>query len=306
MQAAKPRWPVGAALLSLLLPGLGQLYNGAPSRASVFYIIFFVGNLLVPGLATSSTIHSSATFVLVAVLAVPVLGFYLFVIVDAYRGARRTGQLELRSYNSWYVYVLLYCVNYGLSTAIDHTPIHAQSHSNPPSSMAPTFLPGDRVATAANAYQWKLPERGDVVVFEIASRPGAITVRRLVGMPGDRIQIKGGILHINDVTVTRERVADREQAATLPEGFETATMYEEVFTDRQQHSILEISDTASSDNTQVYEVPPGHYFVLGDNRDASTDSRISDIGFVPHENLRGRVLYVWWARDWSRIGAVVE
>ncbi len=112
------------------------------------------------------------------------------------------------------------------------------------------------------------------------------------------------MLQINGVSVTRE--ATTEPTLYYPPDGEPAMVYLETFPDGRPHFIHEFGDTGRGNNTQDYKVPLGHYFMLGDNRDNSADSRHPRVGFVPLENLRGRVLYVYWAQDWSRIGTVVE
>lgn len=305
--AVGTRRPLGAAALSLLTPGLGQLYNGMPKRATIFFAINFTVYLLLNALTSSAAIRSSIAFFVAAVLVVLWVGYYLLVVGDAWRGARRTGQLELRRYNRWYVYLLAVACAAGLNFIVGFTPIHTRSFSLPAASMVPTLIPGDRIFVASNAYRTDTPELGDVVVFEVANGSGAIYVKRLIGMPGDRIQVRDGILHINDVAVTRELADGPQQlAGELAEVMVPGTMYRETFADGRHHDILEISDTSSSDNTQMYVVPPNHYFMMGDNRDNSADSRFPQVGFVPHEHLRGRVMYRFWSGDLSRIGTVVE
>lgn len=150
------------------------------------------------------------------------------------------------------------------------------------------------------------PERGDVIVFRHPSN-GRDFIKRLVGMPGEQIQMVGGVLHINGTPVTLEpdgvfeEIARpqgpqqlRPRCANRPVG-EGGTCIKERFVETlpggHSHAILNI-DSQGSDNTQVYTVPAGHYFFLGDNRDNSADSRVPSIvggvGFVPFENLIGR------------------
>jgi len=133
----------------------------------------------------------------------------------------------------------------------------------------------------------KTPERGDVVVFQLPRDPSTTYVKRLIGLPGDRIQMKQGRLYINDVMVPRREVGD----------YGSSTLYVETLPTRdgvgREHEMIELSDTDRYDDTGVYVVPDQHYFMMGDNRDNSLDSRISaadgGVGFVPQENLVARV-----------------
>lgn len=172
------------------------------------------------------------------------------------------------------------------------------------------------------------PERGDVVVFRHPSN-GRDFIKRLIGLPGDRIQMKAGLLYINDEPVTVEpdgtfvETAEPQGPQGLrprckegpvgPGGACTKDKFIETLPGGTQHSILDIA-MQGSDNTSVYTVPEGHFFFMGDNRDNSSDSRVPSIaqgvGFVPFENLVGRadrvmfssagrsMLYFWtWRSD---------
>ena len=174
----------------------------------------------------------------------------------------------------------------------------------PSGSMIPTLLVGDYLFVSKSSYGYSRysfpfgiapfsgrvfaeePKRGDVAVFRQPTDPAVAFIKRVIGMPGDQIQVKNGILHINDAPVERSYLG----LATATDGFTTMNfkVYEEILPEGSRHLIQERSDGDSFDNTAVYSVPDGHYFMMGDNRDNSRDSRTSSVGMVPAENLVGR------------------
>ena len=178
----------------------------------------------------------------------------------------------------------------------------------PSGSMEPTLMIGDEIAAAKYAYGYGRysapfgvipingrvldhpPERGDIVVFALPRDPKQTYVKRLIGLPGDRIQMQGGQLYINGVEVARRpvgRVTVAVGSVQVP-----ATKYVETLPNGRTHDIVKLAN-GPLDDTDVFTVPRGNYFMMGDNRDNSLDSRVSPdeggVGFVPAENLIGRV-----------------
>ncbi len=179
----------------------------------------------------------------------------------------------------------------------------------PSGSMLPTLLIGDYLFVSKYSYGYskhsfpfspglfsgrileRQPERGDVIVFKLPSDDQTDYIKRIIGLPGDRIMVRDGILHINGVSVSRQKIEGEDPQA--PGG----TIYLETLPNGVTHRIREVSDDEFADNTREYEVPPGHYFVMGDNRDNSQDSRF--IGPIPAENLVGRAEILFFSVDGS-------
>lgn len=193
----------------------------------------------------------------------------------------------------------------------------------PSGSMYPTLYVGDYLFVSKYTYGYSkhsmpfsiplfegrvwadMPNRGDVVVFKFPQDNKTDFIKRIIGLPGDRVQMKNGRLYINGEIMNRNEQDDfvirdakgnaeryHQYIETLPEGF--------------KHTIIEVSDNGNEDNTLEVTVPQGSFFVMGDNRDRSDDSRVN-VGFVPFENLVGKARFLFfshndegaWYKPWS-------
>ncbi|MCS6760362.1 MAG: signal peptidase I [Candidatus Devosia euplotis] len=136
----------------------------------------------------------------------------------------------------------------------------------------------------ANRILGRDPDRGDIAVFRPVPQDVEY-IKRVVGLPGDTVQMRAGRLYINDVMIEREQIGTAQDADSSGQSVDVM-VYRETFPEGTTHTIQEISDNSSLDNTPVYVVPAGHYFMMGDNRDRSADSRVlSQVGYVPEINL---------------------
>jgi len=140
------------------------------------------------------------------------------------------------------------------------------------------------------------PQRGDIVVFKFPPDNSTDYIKRLIGLPGDRIQMKDGVLYINDQAVPKEKVDDYIE----PIGEETRNVprYRETLPNSVSYDVLDRDPEGNLDNTQVFVVPEGHYFMMGDNRDNSADSRV-DVGYVPFENFVGKAQVIFFSTNGS-------
>jgi signal peptidase I len=155
----------------------------------------------------------------------------------------------------------------------------------------------------------KEPERGDVVMFKLPRDNETDYVTRVIGLPGDEIQMQHGVLYINGKPVPKVRIDDF--VVTDSSGRERhMARYQEILPNGVSYPVLDLVQDGFGDNTEVYKVPEGHFFMMGDNRDNATDSRfLSEVGFVPFENLVGRAEIIFFSIDekattgvrWSRI-----
>jgi signal peptidase I len=195
--------------------------------------------------------------------------------------------------------------------------VYIEAFKIPSGSMLPTLQVGDHLYVDKLAYALHAPERGDVVAFVYPREPGKKFLKRIVGLPGDRIEVKANVLSVNGVAV--ERVPGGE---TDVEDFDTmtgtwSTRRAHVFHERlggHAYDSVDVIDDYNKDfpgpgDASPYVVPADSYFMLGDNRNNSHDSRFW--GTVPRKQLIGPALYVWWSsgargRRSERFGHEVE
>ncbi len=186
-----------------------------------------------------------------------------------------------------------------------------QPFTIPSGSMMPTLLVGDYIFVNKFAYGYSKyslpfspnlfsgrifesePKRGDIVVFRFPPNPEVDYIKRLVGLPGDKIQVTNGVLFINGKPVPK--VADGTfNSDYAQDPGQDVPVFRETLDDGKTYDTLDQSPVSRGDNTQEFVVPEGHYFMMGDNRDNSLDSRF-DVGFVPAENLVGRASVIFFS-----------
>jgi signal peptidase I len=198
--------------------------------------------------------------------------------------------------------------------AISFRSVVAEPFNIPSGSMIPTLLVGDYLFVSKYSYGYSrysfpfgiapingrvfedTPQRGDVAVFRLPSNPSVDYIKRVIGLPGDVVQVKQGILHLNNTPVNR-RLIGTVQPSSLQSTAET--VYRETLPDGREHMIQEVNDIQLFDNTQAFTIPEGHYFMMGDNRDNSRDSRSSSVGVVPIENFIGKAQFIFFSVDQS-------
>lgn len=200
-----------------------------------------------------------------------------------------------------------------------------QPFNIPSGSMIPTLLVGDYLFVSKYSYGFskhsfpfspdlfegrilaKEPERGDVVVFKLPRDNSTDYIKRVIGLPGDHIRMVNGHLYINGVPVKKELIGKKDVAAGA--GYrDRATLYRETLPNGVSYVAqeLDVFGNMLGRNTPDFEVPAGHYFMMGDNRDNSLDSRVSakegGLGFVPFENLEGKATILFFSIEEGTAG----
>ena len=214
-----------------------------------------------------------------------------------------------------------------------------QPFNIPSGSMKSTLLIGDYLFVSKFSYGWSKyslpyaaipfsgrilgsePKRGDVAVFKLPRDNETDYIKRVIGLPGDRIQVKRGLLHINGAAVTVEPLEPFAERGRFGQTKRLAA-FKETLPNGVTHTILRETDEGYQNNTPEFVVPAGHYFMMGDNRDNSQDSRWLDmVGYVPAENLIGEAkviffsieegatpwaFWTWpWEIRWSRLANLI-
>jgi signal peptidase I len=203
-----------------------------------------------------------------------------------------------------------------------------QSYNIPSGSMLKNLLVGDYIFVSKYTYGYSKhslpfsiplipnrifssnPVRGDVVVFKLPSDGKTDYIKRVIGMPGDKVQIINGEVYINNQRLSYKEIGIYEdnnlinrKRKTLGCRNEKLKILEETLPNGKSYNILDSDITSYADNTGIYNVPEGHFFVMGDNRDNSQDSRyIKSVGFIPFDNLVGRAELIFFSWNWRKIG----
>jgi signal peptidase I len=261
----KKRNPFLAALATFGAFGLGQLYNGKPIKAAVAY----ASGLVCAAFAILAPLSSSLSWIL-AVVFIQIMVIAIL-IIDAIRDARNSGEFVLRRYNRWYAYLGIILVQALLISPLLEKPIlsSAKSFRIPNSSMEPTLEIGDRLVANAKAYNQAGPARYDLVVFKYPEKESILYIKRVLGLPGEKIEIIGHIVYVNDHPLN-----------------EPYAKY--------------IDPDSQYDHYGPYLLTQGKYFVMGDNRDNSQDSRFW--GPVDRSKFVAKAQYLYWAKNKLRIG----
>ena len=221
------------------------------------------------------------------------------------------GRASAETGDTWWDLVRI--LIYALLIALVERTLFFQPYNIPSGSMEDTLQVGDFLFVEKFAYGYSRyslpfgrflpafgrvlghePQRGDVAVFALPSEPERDFIKRIIGLPGDRVQMLDGVLYLNDRPVPKVRVSDYIEDEN---GYRhRVARYRETLPGGKSYYVLDREVEGVNDNTPVYTVPAGHYFMMGDNRDDSDDSR-GIVGYLPAENLVGRADFKFFSID---------
>jgi signal peptidase I len=333
------RKPWQAGLLSFFMPGLGQVYNGQAQRGLLFVCLY----MLVEFACVVIMLELSLAPWNIAFPAGILLAGYLAILIDAVKTAHRQGEtLQRKFYNRWYIYIVLFILY-----AFVIQPIYVltlrhvwlQAFTIPSGAMESTLLVGDRLLVNKLRYRLTSPQRSDVVVFRYPWEEGRVFIKRVIALPGERVQIRDRQVYVNDQPLSEPYVRstlihrqDNFGPVVVPKKGSMIEIHSDqrLYLNGEPVAIPSNSlspsglfqprnaDTSMTGLEVFYAplLPPGttlqqavgpfpvahdYYFTLGDNRDNSQDSR--HWGFVPRVNILGPAqrLYWSWDRETARV-----
>jgi signal peptidase I len=263
----KKRSIIISVLTSLIVPPSGHIYVGRPLRGFAIFGAGFATLLITGWLGASTALWSFYFAQSLYVLVLVTLS------IDAGVLAKQQNNYELHIYNKWYVYIpLLLIMLFALNFVMSNRGLFLgfDNHRNASENMSPTLKTGDLIATDTRNYiQGIVPKRKDIITFQHPKEPSTIYVKRVIGLPGEKIYIKNGVVNINNKPITEQYV---------PLSFKTKDYSQEM---------------------TAVDIPNDHIFVLGDNRDNSNDSRFW--GTLPIKNITGKVTLIWYANNLDRV-----
>jgi len=282
----RKRIPLIAAVLSLVAPGLGQLYNGQILKG----ICFFLADFSIPILLLLARLQYQ--FYGLVVILIITICLWLFIIGEAFFTAKRKKEFVLKGYNKWYVYLLIIFLMYGtyiipkdFIAGITSESIGFSAYKMGTGSMEPTLLFGDYLRVNTKYFKRNKIQRGDLILFKYPKEPTKLFIQRVIATEGEKIEIRDKQVYVNDRPIKEEYKIHRDSKTFARKEFPN---FQDMIRDNYGPTVVLLE----------------HCFVLGDNRENSYDSRYW--GFLPLHNVKGKPLYVYWAKDKNRIGKKIR
>lgn len=275
----KKRNPLVAGLLTVLSPGAGFLYNGFLFWAIAVTLGYYLFELLCLWFKAYESFHSAVSVIVLS------FGSWVYFIAHNISKARKIESVFLKPFQRWYSYLLFTTISIGLSFVFDGCS-DVEEYSSGTGGMSPAVEPGERVVVGLSYYRNREITQGDIVVFPNPKDPEAIYMKRCIALGGQTVEIRDGLVYVDDKRSLPQLPLKRSNLSTLSSVFKDPRIVP--------------PDAGNEDQYGPVAVPEGKLFVLGDYRDNSFDSRFW--GFVDQRAVMGRALYIWWSSDLTRIG----
>lgn len=297
----QPRKPFFALGMSFMLPGFGQLYNGDPNKAIWLFLGFAL--LSIPGVAIVALYLPNAWMMAALIMCMALtLGVWLYGMIDAWRNACRQPEYVLKPWQTGSLYTLVFilCNALALPLLINYVRVHqVESFRIPSTSMMPNLLQGDFIFSDK---RYNCPgckqavQHGDLAIFVYPNNRTLYYIKRIIGLPGDHVQVKGNEVWVNGRSLTAE-------TTLMANGM--------LITERtasKQWQVIWAPDNRLLQNTDLH-IPAGQVFVLSDNRNLTHDSR--SFGTVPLQDVVGKARQIWFSSStngvrWQRFGKIPE
>jgi len=262
------RVPLFAGFLSFVVPGLGQLYNGQATRGLLWFCISSLWGSIVFLLGLNAMKQNFPAFGLTFLFFSLLIsfGFWVFVVFDAIRQSKIVASpYTLKKYNRWYIYLLIVVIVSGIDYATEQQikALLVKAYRIPTRSMSPTLMPGDFLLSNKLQFCCGNPNRGEIVIFTNPQKRDVEFIKRVIGLPGDKIEIRDNQVFIN--------AAQLEESYLVPEKIKLP----------------------SRGDYGPFVVPHNQYFVLGDNRNNSLDSR--DFGAIDRSSIKGKPIIIYFS-----------
>jgi signal peptidase I len=291
---------LAAFLLSIVTPGLGQVYNGQLLKG-----IFGLGGLL--GLLLLSTaVGLTHTFNGLIIHNILLLSAYVFLLGEAVFTAVWQVRLGQRSTHTWRSYLvglsLLLITVFALSSSVPDRIPGVRAYKMVANSMSPTLDSEDRIVADMKYYRSHAPQRGDLIVFQFPYQDHPVYIKRIIGVPGDRVKIVDKQVYVNGQRISELYIVHDPAAPFDPFGDNFPPHSPEYLQANMQPEWADEIFKYIHDGEIT--VPPGKYFAMGDNRDHSWDSRYW--GPIARDKIIGKGLYIYWSKDKSRIGQTIR
>lgn len=311
------RWWL-SGLLGIMVPGLGQVYNGQETKGLLYYVALSVWG----GIFMSSfyyLIKPPATFghiVIIGLMALVSLVFWLIIVFEAILSAKRiSNNYVLKRFNRWYIYIIIIVIIQLVDISVEAVIVRNtifKAFKVPAGSMMPTIYVGDHFICDLSYYHLNNPARGDIIIFKWPVNESIFYIKRIIGAPGDTIQIIDDDLYINNEKTELDYIGKY-----VGDDGKGSEIYKETY-GNSSYQILE--QIKKHENYGPVKIPEGEYFVMGDNRDNSNDSRYW--GMVKRHQIYGRPVFIYFSWDikipawkiisrltsirFSRIGDILE